>query len=50
MKISKKKSFFSTLNQYFSHIPYVASKNWFFGLPSLNARKIIGVTAYLAYF
>jgi hypothetical protein len=28
MKISEKKiSFFSTLNQYFPHIPYVASKN-----------------------
>jgi hypothetical protein len=27
MKISEKKfSFFSTLNQYFPHIPYVASK------------------------
>jgi hypothetical protein len=30
MKISEKKlSFFSTLNQYFPHIPYVASKNQF---------------------
>jgi hypothetical protein len=28
VKISNKKfSFFSTLNQYFPHIPYVASKN-----------------------
>jgi hypothetical protein len=31
MKISEKKiSFFSTLNQYFPHIPYVASKNIIF--------------------
>jgi hypothetical protein len=29
VKISKKFfSFFPSLNQYFPHIPYVASKNW----------------------
>jgi hypothetical protein len=40
MKISKKKiSFFSSLNQYFPHIPYVASKKLLFRKKSAKFIK-----------
>jgi hypothetical protein len=46
MKISEKKiSFFSALNQYFPHIPYVASKNDFSAICKYSTTWIFSYSA-----
>jgi hypothetical protein len=39
-KLAKKNQFFSSLNQYFPHIPYMASKNEIFG--TTPTKKYLG--------
>jgi hypothetical protein len=47
---SKKFSFFSSLNQYFPHIPYVASKNEFGAKKKIHLSRGVAVLALVEIF